>query len=588
MDTINKDETRYSLNNPTTASTNSSLNEIIPIEKDNFEQTEDGYEIPTVEEMETLKHVSGPIPFRCWLIALVELAERFSYYGLSTPFQNYMSNGPDDTPHGVLQLNSSGATGLSYFFQFWCYVTPIMGGYVADTYIGKYNTIAAGTGVYLCGMFILFMTSIPSITTKSAATGGFIVAIILIGIATGMIKANLSVMVADQIEKHKPRVKTLKNGERVIEDPNITIQNVFMWFYLMINIGSLSVIATSELELNVGFWAAYLLPFCFFWIAVITLVLGRNQYVVTPVGDKSISKSFKVLFIAARNRFDFDVTVPSKNPDKNFPWSDKFVDEVKRALSACKVFLFYPIYWTVYGQMISSFVTQGAMIELHGLPNDFFQCIDSIALIVFIPICERYLYPFIRRYTPFKPISKIFFGFMFCSASMIWSCVLQYYIYKTGPSYDKPLETGVPNHIHVALQVPAYVFIAFSEIFASITGLEYAYSKAPASMKSFIMGIFLLTSAFGSAIGCALSPVSKDPDYTWLFCGLAVASFIAGCLFWLCFRSYNESEEKLNALDFEYDGTMFKKVEHSDDENDVEVVQVLTHRSKKDDEIEEF
>lgn len=579
-----KEKTDYSLDDSNGVES-SSLHEIRPIEKDDFEEIEEGYEIPTEEEMQTLRRVTGPIPFRCWLIALVELAERFSYYGLSTPFQNYMSNGPNDRPAGVLQLKSSGATGLSYFFQFWCYVTPIMGGYVADTYIGKYNTIAAGTAIYLVGMFILFMTSIPSITTKNAATGGFIVSIILIGIATGMIKANLSVMIADQIEKHKPRVKTTKKGERVIEDNNITIQNVFLWFYLMINIGSLSVIATSELELHIGFWAAYLLPFCFFWVGVITLIVGRNQYILTPVGDKAISKAFRIFFMAIRNRFNFDVAVPSKNPEKNFPWSDKFVEEVKRALSACKVFLFYPIYWTVYGQMISSFVTQGAMVELHGLPNDFFQCIDSIALMIFVPICERFLYPFIRRFTPFRPITKIFYGFMFCSASMVYSCVFQYFIYKTGPSFDQPLETHVPNHVHVALQVPAYVFIALSEIFASVTGLEYAYSKGPTSMKSFIMGIFLFTNAVGAAIGCALSPVSKDPYYTWLFCGLAVASFVAGWLFWLCFKSYNDTEEEENALDYDFDATMFKKVEHSEDEED-DVIQVITHRSKKEDDVE--
>ncbi|CCK69750.1 Ptr2p KNAG_0C06570 [Huiozyma naganishii CBS 8797] len=520
----------------------------------------EGYEVPTEEELRTLKHVGGHIPMRCWLIAVVELSERFSYYGLSAPFQNYMANGPHDKPPGLLQLNSDGATGLSYFFQFWCYVTPIFGGYMADTHWGKYNTIAVGTGIYICGIFILFMTSIPSITTKNAGLGGFIVAIILIGIATGMIKSNLSVLIADQLPKRKPLVKTKKNGERVIEDTNLTLQNVFMFFYLMINIGSLSVIATSELELHRGFWAAYLLPFCFFWIAVVVLVLGKNQYVKPPIGDKVISKCFKVLWILTKNRFNFDAPKPSLNPTKNYPWSDKFVDEIQRALGACKVFLFYPIYWTCYGQMMSGFVTQGSMMELHGLPNDFFQCIDSIAIIVFIPVCEHLLYPFIRKYTPFRPITKIYFGFMFASGCMIWAAVLQSYIYKAGPHYKWPLEHDGPNRIHVALQVPAYVLLAFSEIFASITGLEYAYSKAPASMKSFIMSIFLVTNAFGSAIGCALSPVSKDPDWTWLYTGLAVACFISGCLFWVCFRKYNDIEEEMNAMDYEVDATMLKKV----------------------------
>lgn len=511
------------------------------LEITSYHDVEEDGEMPTEEEMETLRHVSEKIPFRCWLIAIVELAERFSYYGLSAPFQNYMQNGPNDSPAGLLELDSSGATGLSYFFQFWCYITPIFGGYMADTYWGKYNTIATGTGIYIVGIFILFITSVPSITDKNTALGGFIAAIILIGLATGMIKANLSVLIADQLPKRKPTVKTLKSGERVIEDPNITLQNVFMFFYLMINIGSLSVIATTELESHVDFWAAYLLPFCFFWIAVVVLVFGRNQYVRPPIGDKVIAKSFSVIWILMKNKFNFEAVKPSVNPEKDYPWSDKFVDEIKTALAACKVFLFYPIYWTCYGQMISSFVTQGSTLQLHGLPNDFFQAIDSIALIVFIPIFESFVYPFIRRYTPLKPITKIFWGFTFGSFAMIWACVLQHFIYTTGPCYNHPLSCDTPNNIHVAWQVPAYVLIAFSEIFASITGLEYAYSKAPDSMKSFIMSIFLVTNAFGSAIGCALSPVSKDPDYVWLFGGLGVACFIAGCLFWLTFRSYNDT-----------------------------------------------
>ena len=394
-----------------------------------FEYPEDEVEvgeIPTQEEMETLRHVGGRIPFRCWLIATVELAERFSYYGLSAPFQNYMSNGPNDTPKGLLQLNSSGATGLSYFFQFWCYITPIFGGYMADTHWGKYNTIAVGTGIYIIGILILFVTSVPSITDRNTGIGGFIASIILIGIATGMIKANLSVLIADQLPKRKPRVKTLKSGERVIEDPNITMQNVFMAFYLMINIGSLSVIATTELEAHKGFWAAYLLPFCFFWVAVVVLICGKKQFVRKPIGDKVISRCFKVLWVLLKNKFNFDEAKPSVHPERAYPWTDKFVGEIKVALAACKVFLFYPIYWVCYGQMLNTFVTQGSELELHGLPNDFFQAIDSIALIVFIPIFESWLYPFIRRYTPLKPITKIFWGFAFGSMAMVWACVLQH------------------------------------------------------------------------------------------------------------------------------------------------------------------
>ncbi|CCE65977.1 hypothetical protein TPHA_0N01960 [Tetrapisispora phaffii CBS 4417] len=525
------------------------------LDDEDYEEEDEDYVAPTEEELKTLRHVSGYIPLRCWLIAIVELAERFSYYGLSAPFQNYMANGPNDTPKGLLQLNSSGATAISYFFQFWCYVTPIFGGYMADTHWGKYNTICTGTGIYVSGIFILFMTSIESITTQNAARGGYIAAIILIGIATGMIKSNISVLIAEQVPKRKIRVITTSKGERVIEDPKLTVQNIFMFFYLMINIGSLSVIATTELEAHKGFWAAYLLPFCFFWIAVVVLIVGKKQYVRKPVGDKVISKCFTITWIAFKNKLDFDSAKPSCHPEANYPWTDKFVEEVRRAIRACKVFLFYPIYWCVYGQMLNNFVTQAGTMELHGLPNDFLQAIDSIAIIVFIPICEKFLYPFIRKFTPFRSITKIFWGFMFGSAAMIWAAVLQSFIYKAGPCFDKPLACAAqyahtPNQVHIAWQVPAYVLIAFSEIFASITGLEYAYSNAPESMKSFIMSIFLLTTAFGSALGIAISPTSVDPKFTWAFTGLAVSCFIAGCLFWICFRKYNNTEDSMDEIDF--------------------------------------
>ncbi|CAK7891078.1 peptide transporter Ptr2p [[Candida] anglica] len=510
--------------------------------------------IPTEHELKTLRHVAEKIPISCWLVAIVELCERFSYYGLTGPFQNYMQNGPNDVPAGVLQLGNQGATALSYFFQFWCYVTPILGAYMADTYWGKYNTICVSCGIYIAGIFILFITSLPSVASKSTSLGGYIAAIIIIGIGTGGVKSNVAPLIADQVPKTKPVIRVLKDGSRVVQDPNITIQSVFMFFYLMINIGSLSVIATTEMEAHIGFWASYLLPLCFFFVGVLTLVLGRKYYVKVPVGDKIISKSFKVLAIGLKNKLNMDVAKPSVNPEMQYPWTDKFVDEVTRALFACKVFLFYPVYWVVYGQMLNNFVSQAGTMELHGLPNDILQAIDSIAIIIFIPICERLIYPFIRRFTPFKAITKITWGFFFGAAAMVYAAVLQHYIYKAGPCYDFPMGCSpefatTPNRVHVAIQTPAYFLIAISEILASITGLEYAYTKAPASMKSFIMSLFLLTNAFGSAIGIALASVSVDPKFVWNYTGLAVSCFLAGIIFWMTFKHYNYKEEELNMLD---------------------------------------
>ena len=67
--------------------------------------------------MSTLRHVSSSIPLSCWLVAIVELAERFSYFGLAAPFQNYMQRTQTESPKGMLGLGQQGATAISYFFN---------------------------------------------------------------------------------------------------------------------------------------------------------------------------------------------------------------------------------------------------------------------------------------------------------------------------------------------------------------------------------------------------------------------------------------------------------------------------------------
>ena len=63
----------------------------------------------------------------------------------------------------------------------------------------------------------------------------------------------------------------------------------------------------------------------------------------------------------------------------------------------------------------------------------------------------------------------------------------------------------------MAWQIPSYFLVAISEIFAVITGLEYAFMNAPPSMKSIVVSIFYSTKAVGSALNLTLIPVNVDP-----------------------------------------------------------------------------
>ena len=192
-------------------------------------------------------------------------------------------------------------------------------------------------------------------------------------------------------------------------------------------------------------------------------------------------------------------------------------------------------------------------MQLHGIPNDIMQNIDPIALVFLIPIFDRLLYPGLRKMgIPFRPIARITWGFVFGALAMAYAAIVQHLIYSSPPCYSAPLAcdtSHLPNQVHVAMQTPAYLFIAVSEVFASITGLEYAFTKAPASLKSFVMSIFLLQSAFGSALGVLLAPFAKDPRLVWMYSGLCIATMIAAGLFWTCFKHLNVTDETMNVIE---------------------------------------
>jgi len=190
-------------------------------------------------------------------------------------------------------------------------------------------------------------------------------------------------------------------------------------------------LATTQLEARVDFWAAYLLPFCVFFLAIIVLVAGRKKYVTRPPRGSVILYAFKVMWIGIRNKFNLEAAKPSYQDSvgghkyKTY-WSDLFVDEIRRTLVACRIFVFFPIYWVCYNQMLNNLISQAGQMERHGIPNDFLQNIDAITLIIFIPIMDLLIYPGLRKIgIQFRPITRIFFGFMFASAAMAFSAGIQ-------------------------------------------------------------------------------------------------------------------------------------------------------------------
>lgn len=161
---------------------------------------------------------------------------------------------------GALGKGQAVATALGNFFKFWAYASTIIGAIVADQYLGKFKAILAASAVYIIGLVILVATSTSSAIRDGAGFGGLIAAMITIGLGTGGIKANVTPMCAEQYQNARPVLKTLKSGEKVVIDPELTVQKLFMWFYWVVNVGALSPLITVNVEARHSFWLAYLIP----------------------------------------------------------------------------------------------------------------------------------------------------------------------------------------------------------------------------------------------------------------------------------------------------------------------------------------
>jgi POT family proton-dependent oligopeptide transporter len=194
-------------------------------------------------------------------------------------------------------------------------------------------------------------------------------------------------------------------------------------------------------------------------------------------------------------------------------------------------------------------------MNLHGAPNDIIQNLNPISIVIMIPIFDFAIYPAFRKARiQFTPIKRMAAGFMCASGAMIAACVTQHYIYKLSPCGKEAAtcrdadDNVLFADINVWVQAVPYILVGISEIFTSITGLEYAFSKAPTNMRSFVMAINLLMNAFSSALAQAMVALANDPLLVWNYGLVAVLAFAGGVAFWLCFAKLDRDEDKWNMI----------------------------------------
>ncbi len=115
-----------------------------------------------------------------------------------------------------------------------CYVTPLLGAYIADEKWGRFKTIAVSVAIALVGHIILIISSIPPVIAHpKGALAALSFAIIIMGLGTGGFKSNVSPLVAEQQRHLRPFISQSKSGERVVINPTLTTSRIYMVSFLL-------------------------------------------------------------------------------------------------------------------------------------------------------------------------------------------------------------------------------------------------------------------------------------------------------------------------------------------------------------------
>ncbi|WP_229676895.1 POT family MFS transporter [Pedobacter psychrotolerans] len=428
-----------------------------------------------------------------------EGAERFSFYGMRSILATFLVfHFFNPTLNPALQITAEAkANETTHFFVSLAYALPFIGGLVADWFFGKYKVIIYVSIVYCIGHLCLALFDHDLEKFKYG--------LILIAIGAGGIKSCVSANLGDQFTASNKHL----------------MSKVYGWFYFSINAGSvLSTILIPLIYDRYGAKWAFGIPGILMALATVIFFLGRKTYINVP--PSGVNKN-NFVFISVYALINWR----SKKKKQSLldVAKDKFdhqkVEDVKTVYNVLAVFAFIPIFWALWDQNLSEWVLQATKMDRHilgiNLLPEQIQTVNPFFLLVFIPIFNYWLYPFLdKRGLKTTPLRRIGAGLILTAVSFIIIALIQ-----------TSIDGGASPSI--GWQVLAYAILAAAEVLVSITGLEYAYTQASKSMKSTMIAIWLLTTALGNLFTALVNrSISnggffaqfKGADYYWFFIGL--------------------------------------------------------------------
>lgn len=487
-----------------------------------------------------------------------EACERFSFYGMRnilTPF--LMTALLLSIPE---HLRAAMAKEVFHSFVIGVYFFPLLGGWLADRFFGKYHTILWLSLIYCVGHAFLAMFE-HNIT-------GFYTGLFLIALGSGGIKPLVSSFMGDQFDQSN---KTLA-------------QKAFDMFYFTINFGSFFASLTMPLLLkHYGAAIAFGIPGILMFIATLFFWMGRKRYVHIPpepknpdgflpvirtalltkvAGKTNAGLSVAVVGIAlalfalsqiavlgivatlclalvlVMGFVGFGASMQLERARGLHP--DHAVDGVRSVLRILILFALVTPFWSLFDQKASTWILQANdMAKPEWFEPAMMQALNPLLVMLLIPFNNFVLYPMLER-CGFAPTALRRMGAGIAFAALSWVAIGTIQLVMDGGTI-----------LNIMWQILPYALLTFGEVLVSATGLEFAYSQAPKAMKGTIMSFWTLSVTVGN-LWVLLANVSiKSPTVTaqiastgisvtafqmFFFAGFA---FVAALIFALYARTYS-------------------------------------------------
>lgn len=473
-----------------------------------------------------LKLFPPAIKFILWS----KFCERFSYHGLEAILALFLSE--------HLGLSQVRSTQIFHLFTMAGFATPILGAVISDSFLGKYRTILYLSLLYAVGIWVMSMAAIPDldpVTQKASSYAMWSTAagLLLTAVGAGGVKPCVPAFGGDQIQFSVPDGLTKERLRMAF----------FSAFYFAVNVGAfVSILLTPLLRADVSYAAAFGIPALLMGFSIFILWAGREVYVDRQAVGGVFSTVVKVIVSAVRLRksksgyANYERVYCKGGSSTAAHWLDaaklkcgaEEVEDVKAVMRVCVFFVPASLFWCLYGQKASTWVFQARQMNGHvsWLGNvvirpDQMQALAPLLVLIFIPLFDQAIYPFLKKHgVATKATTRIILGMLLSSAAFFTSGLLQIAIdNRTNPGFmashvntfsDSALDdkdhmglfilaypTEKAKQISILWQVPQHVIMTAAEVLFSVTGLEFAYSQAPVSMKSVVQAVWCLTTAAG-------------------------------------------------------------------------------------------